>query len=73
MSGTSATIGELIPASSYDVQVRATNAEGDGPWSTSQPGETAVLPVGDADPECIFDTRGPRDEHGDRDRVAGLA
>ena len=45
VSGTSATIGELIPASSYGVQVRATNAEGDGPWSASQPGETAVLPV----------------------------
>ena len=45
MSGTSTTIGELIPASSYDVQVRATNAEGDGPWSASQPGETAVLPA----------------------------
>ena len=45
VSGTSASIGELIPASSYQVQVRATNAEGDGPWSGSQPGETAVLPV----------------------------
>ena len=45
MSGTSATIGELIPASSYDVQVRATNAEGDGAWSASQPGVTAVLPA----------------------------
>ena len=45
VSGTSATIGELIPASSYGVQVRATNAEGDGAWSASEPGETAVLPV----------------------------
>ena len=45
VSGTSTTIGELIPASSYDVQVRATNAEGDGAWSASQPGETAVLPA----------------------------
>ena len=45
VSGTSALIGELIPASSYDVQVRATNAEGDGPWSASQPGQTAVLPA----------------------------
>ena len=45
VSGTSTTIGGLLPASSYDVQVRATNAEGDGPWSASQPGETAVLPV----------------------------
>ena len=45
VSGTSATIGELIPASSYDVQVRATNAEGDGAWSASQPGVTAVLPA----------------------------
>ena len=45
VSGTSALIGELIPASRYDVQVRATNAEGDGPWSASQPGQTAVLPA----------------------------
>ena len=45
VSGTSAPIGELIPASSYDVQVRATNEEGDGPWSASQPGQTAVLPA----------------------------
>ena len=45
VSGTSTTIGELIPASNYDVQVRATNAEGDGAWSASQPGETAVLPA----------------------------
>ena len=45
VSGTSTTIGELIPASNYDVQVRATNAEGDGAWSASQAGETAVLPV----------------------------
>ena len=45
VSGTSALIGELIPGSSYNVQVRATNAEGDGPWSASQPGQTAVLPA----------------------------
>ena len=45
VSGTSTTIGELIPASNYDVQVRATNAEGDGAWSASQAGETAVLPA----------------------------
>ena len=45
VSGTSALIGELIPASRYDVQVRATNEEGDGPWSASQPGQTAVLPA----------------------------
>ena len=45
VSGTSALIGELIPASSYDVQVRATNEEGDGAWSVSQPGQTAVLPA----------------------------
>ncbi len=45
VSGTSTTIAGLLPASSYDVQVRATNAEGDGAWSASQPGETAVLPA----------------------------
>ena len=51
VSGTSASIGELIPASSYQVQVRATNAEGDGPWSGSQPGQTARAAGRDADPE----------------------
>ena len=45
VSGTSTAIGELTPGSSYNVQVRATNEEGDGPWSASQPGETAVLPA----------------------------
>ena len=34
-TGTSATITNLGPSTNYQVQVRATNAEGNGPWSDS--------------------------------------
>ena len=37
----SATIGSLAENTSYDVQVRATNAEGTGDWSDSGTGKTA--------------------------------
>ena len=37
----SATIGSLAETTSYDVQVRATNAEGTGDWSASGTGSTA--------------------------------
>ena len=38
--GTSAAIASLAPSASHEVQVRATNAEGDGDWSPSGPGQT---------------------------------
>ena len=38
--GTSAAIASLAPSTSYEVQVRATNAEGDSDWSPSGPGQT---------------------------------
>ena len=38
----SATIGSLAEDTSYDVQVRATNAEGTGDWSASGSGSTAA-------------------------------
>ena len=37
-----ATIPGLTPGTAYQVQVRATNAEGDGPWSASGAGTTAT-------------------------------
>ena len=40
--GTSAAIGSLTPGTSYKVQVRATNAEGDGAWSGSGSGTTTT-------------------------------
>ena len=40
--GTSAAIGRLTPGTSYEVQVRATNAEGDGAWSGSGSGTTTT-------------------------------
>ena len=40
VSGTSATIAGLTADTPYQVQVRATSAEGDGPWSPSGPGQT---------------------------------
>ena len=41
-AGASATIGSLTADTSYQVQVRATNAEGDGAWSTSGSGRTGT-------------------------------
>ena len=40
-TGTSATISSLDEDTNYDVQVRATNADGDGPWSGTGTGKTA--------------------------------
>ena len=40
ITGLSATIGSLAETPSYDVQVRATNAEGTGDWSASGTGST---------------------------------
>ena len=39
-TGTSASIGSLDAGTAYRVQVRATNAEGDSDWSTSETGST---------------------------------
>ena len=44
VTGTSAAIGSLAPVTSYQVQVRATNAEGDGAWSFSGTGQTKSVP-----------------------------
>ena len=41
VTGTSAAIGSLDAGTSYQVQVRATNAEGDSDWSPSGSGTTA--------------------------------
>ena len=40
VTGTSAAIGSLAADTSYEVQVRATNAEGDGDWSVAGTGRT---------------------------------
>ena len=40
VTGTSTTITGLTAGTAYEVQVRATNAEGDGPWSASGSGST---------------------------------
>ena len=52
VTGTSAAIGSLTPNTSYEVQVRATNAEGDGDWSFSGTGQTgaSVPPGGGTEP-----------------------
>ena len=42
---TSATLTDLSPGTSYDVQVRAGNAVGKSEWSKSGPGETLAAPV----------------------------
>ena len=40
VTGTSSTISNLTKGTAYDVQVRATNDEDDGPWSASGTGST---------------------------------
>ena len=42
VTGTSAAIASLMPGTSHQVQVRATNAEGDSDWSPSGPGRTGT-------------------------------
>ena len=46
VAGTSAAIGSLAPGTSYQVQVRATNAEGDSAWSQSGTGQTSTTVPG---------------------------
>ncbi len=51
-TGTSTTLGDLKSGTSYDVQVRAANAEGISPWSASGRGATdGDPPPTDATPE----------------------
>ena len=45
VNGLTATIPNLSANTSYQVQVRATNAEGDSPWSPSGSGSTSSPPV----------------------------
>ena len=45
VTGITTTIPNLSANTSYQVQVRATNAEGDSPWSPSGTGSTGSLPV----------------------------
>ena len=70
-TGTSATISSLDAATDYDVQVRATNVDGDGPWSGTGSGSTNT--PGNSSPdfgssnttrsfdESVGDTRSIRD------------
>ena len=46
VSGLSAAIASLAPGKSHQVQVRATNAEGDGDWSFSGTGQTSATVPG---------------------------
>ena len=59
VSGTSATIGSLTAGTSYQVQVLATNAEGDSPWSPSGSGQTGALGAPDV-PQSLSATPGNR-------------
>ena len=45
VTGASAAIGSLAPGTAYQVQVRATNAEGDSDWSFSGTGQTTGASV----------------------------
>ena len=68
-NGTNAMIDNLMVDTKYDVQVRASNADGDGPWSPSGQGTTGVvetppkkgevrLVVTDADGKEVVSTTG---------------
>ena len=60
-TGTSLALNDLSPATGYEVQVRAVNAEGISPWSASGRGETGevvVTPVPTPSP-AITTTPGP--------------
>ena len=59
VSGTSATIGSLTASTSYQVQVLATNAEGDSPWSLPGSGQTGTLGAPDV-PHSLDATPGNR-------------
>ena len=59
VSGTSATIGSLTEGTSYQVQVLATNAEGDSPWSLPGSGQTGALGAPDV-PHSLGATPGHR-------------
>ena len=59
VSGTSATIAGLTTSTSYQVQVLATNAEGDSPWSLPGSGQTGALGAPDV-PHSLDATRGNR-------------
>ena len=59
VSGTSATIAGLTTSTSYQVQVLATNAEGDSPWSPSGSGQPGALGAPDV-PHSLDATPGNR-------------
>ena len=59
VSGTSATIGSLTANTLYQVQVLATNAEGDSPWSLPGSGQTGALGAPDV-PHSLDATPGNR-------------
>ena len=50
-SGLETTVSELESGTKYEVQVRAVNDEGEGPWSESGKAETMVAPLANSLPE----------------------
>ena len=56
VTGTSSTITGLSENTEYQVQVRATNAEGNSPWSASGSGTTGTPPQGNHDPSFSTST-----------------
>ena len=50
-TATSAMIGSLTMGTRYDVQVRASNADGDGPWSPSGQGTTGMVEPEETSPK----------------------
>ena len=55
-STTSTSIGSLTNGTAYDVQVRATNEHGDGPWSPTTSATPAQAPAAPAKPSIVSTT-----------------
>ena len=60
-TGTSATIGNLVENTEYQVQVRAANAEGDGPWSAPRNGTPGGVEEGRRGELRLVNDSGPTD------------
>ncbi|MYB22833.1 MAG: fibronectin type III domain-containing protein, partial [Chloroflexi bacterium] len=60
VSGTSRTITNLTNGSTYEVQVRAANSAGDGPWSASASATPAVARVAPSVPRNVAVVAGDR-------------
>ena len=60
VTGTSTALTDLAPGTTYEVQVRATNDEGDSDWSDSGSGTTSAAPAAPAQFAVYHDASDPQ-------------